>query len=231
MGATLWEERRLDIDRAGRFADAASERGRRAGCPAWSARSAARTNDARLPVSGRDDGAAAIARRVRREACDAGQAADFRGTRRHRLGARREQCARQIAARMRRSPATVSREFRRNLSPSPRRYRPFLAHIQACGRAGRSRPRKLAAGSPLRAEVAARPAGGLVAGPDRGQAEARPSATAGAAGEPRDDLPGPVRAGQGQPARRGRGRGPVRPGPPPPPPLPGRMRPAARSPA
>jgi IS30 family transposase len=61
---------------------------------------------------------------------------------------------RQIAARIRRDPATVSRELRRNVSPSPRRYRGLSAHIQACGRARRSRPRKLVAGSPLRAEVA-----------------------------------------------------------------------------
>ena len=59
--------------------------------------------------------------------------------------------------------------------------------------------------------VAAR---GLFTGPDRGQAQTPvPPAPAGAAGEPRDDLPGAVRAGQGeQPARRGRGRDPARPG-------------------
>jgi IS30 family transposase len=59
---------------------------------------------------------------------------------------------RQIAARLGRAPSTVSREVRRNLS-APRRYRAFPAHIQATGRARRSRPRKLAAGSPVRALV------------------------------------------------------------------------------
>ena len=60
---------------------------------------------------------------------------------------------RQIALRVGRSPSTVSRELARNVSPSPRRYRPYPAHIQAAARARRSRPRKLAPGSPLRALV------------------------------------------------------------------------------
>jgi transposase, IS30 family len=59
---------------------------------------------------------------------------------------------RQIAVRLGRAPSTVSREVRRNLS-EPRRYRAFPAHIQATARARRSRPRKLAAGSPVRALV------------------------------------------------------------------------------
>jgi transposase, IS30 family len=62
---------------------------------------------------------------------------------------------RQIAARMRRSPATISRELRRGMSGSPWRYRPFLAHQAAAGRARLSRPCKLAEGSALRAEVVA----------------------------------------------------------------------------
>jgi IS30 family transposase len=70
--------------------------------------------------------------------------ADLRG---HRVGVR------QIAARIGRDPSTVSRELRRNVSSSPVRYRALSAHIQACGRARRSRPRKLAAGSPVRALV------------------------------------------------------------------------------
>jgi len=83
--------------------------------------------------------------------------ADLRG---HRLGVR------QIAARIGRDPATVSRELRRNASGSgPPRYRPYPAHIQATARARRNRPRKLIAGSPLRAEVAA----GLRAGWSPGQ--------------------------------------------------------------
>ena len=60
---------------------------------------------------------------------------------------------RQIALRVGRSPSTVSRELARNISPSPRRYRPYPAHIQAAARARRSRPRKLAAGTLLRAVV------------------------------------------------------------------------------
>jgi transposase, IS30 family len=61
--------------------------------------------------------------------------------------------ARQIALRVGRSPSTVSRELARNVSASPRRYRPFPAHIRAAGRARRNRPRKLAAGTPVRALV------------------------------------------------------------------------------
>jgi IS30 family transposase len=58
-----------------------------------------------------------------------------------------------IAARLGRSPSTISREIRRNRSPSPWRYRAFPAQIQALVRA-RRRPRKLAPGTPLRAVVA-----------------------------------------------------------------------------
>ena len=76
---------------------------------------------------------------------------------------------RRIAEWIGRDPATVSRELRRNLSPSPRRYRPLSAHIQACERARRSRPRKLVAGSPLRAQVVA----GLRAGWSPGQIAGR----------------------------------------------------------
>jgi IS30 family transposase len=61
---------------------------------------------------------------------------------------------RQIARWIGRDPATVSRELRRNTSPSPRRYRPFSAHIQAMTRARRDRPRKLAAGTAVRGLVA-----------------------------------------------------------------------------
>ena len=66
----------------------------------------------------------------------------------HRMGVR------QIAARIGRSPSTVSRELRRNWSEFPPGYRPFAAHIGAAGRARRDRARKLAAGTALRAEVA-----------------------------------------------------------------------------
>jgi IS30 family transposase len=69
------------------------------------------------------------------------------------IGLARREPVRQIAARIGRAPSTVSREVRRNLS-APRRYRAFPAHIQAVARArARRRPRKLAAGSPVRALV------------------------------------------------------------------------------
>jgi len=66
----------------------------------------------------------------------------------------RRQGVREIARALGRDPATVSREVRRNTSPSPRRYRAFPAHIMARERARRPRPGKLAAGTPVRAEVA-----------------------------------------------------------------------------
>ena len=81
----------------------------------------------------------------------------------HHLGVR------QIAAWTGRDPSTVSRELRRNISGSPRRYRALSAHILACERARRARPRKLVAGSPLRAQVAA----GLRAGWSPGQIAGR----------------------------------------------------------
>jgi transposase, IS30 family len=81
----------------------------------------------------------------------------------HRLGVR------QIAAWTGRDPSTVSRELRRNISGSPRRYRALSAHILAGERARRRRPRKLVAGSPLRAQVAA----GLRAGWSPGQIAGR----------------------------------------------------------
>jgi transposase, IS30 family len=62
---------------------------------------------------------------------------------------------RQIAAVLDRDPATISRELRRGVSSSPQRYRPLQAQVRAAARAAQSRPRKLAPGSPLRAEVAA----------------------------------------------------------------------------
>jgi transposase, IS30 family len=70
------------------------------------------------------------------------------------VGLARREPLRQIAVRLGRAPSTVSREVARNVSGSPRAYRAFPAQARACGRARRSRPRKLAAGSPVRAEVA-----------------------------------------------------------------------------
>jgi IS30 family transposase len=66
----------------------------------------------------------------------------------------RKEGVREIARAIGRAPSTVSRELERNVSPSPRRYRAFPAHIRARERARRARPPKLAAGTPLRAEVA-----------------------------------------------------------------------------
>lgn len=61
---------------------------------------------------------------------------------------------REIGRALGRAPSTISRELGRNVSPSPRRYRALPAHIMARERSRRPRPRKLAAGTPLRAEVA-----------------------------------------------------------------------------
>ena len=61
---------------------------------------------------------------------------------------------RAIARAVGRAPSTVSRELRRNVSSSPRRYRAVPAHALAMRRAPRPKPRKLARGSRLRAEVA-----------------------------------------------------------------------------
>jgi IS30 family transposase len=71
------------------------------------------------------------------------------------LGLERGQGVRAIARVIGRDPSTVSRELRRNTSPSPRAYRPFPAHIMARARERRNRPRKLVRGAPVRAEVAA----------------------------------------------------------------------------
>ena len=60
----------------------------------------------------------------------------------------------QIARVIGRDPSTVSRELRRNLSPSPRRYRAFQAHLMARERGRRRRPGKLARGAPVRAKTA-----------------------------------------------------------------------------
>jgi transposase, IS30 family len=68
------------------------------------------------------------------------------------VGLARRESVRAIAGRLGRAPSTVSREVRRNLS-APRRYRAFPAHIAATARARRSRPRKLAPGTAVRALV------------------------------------------------------------------------------
>jgi transposase, IS30 family len=53
------------------------------------------------------------------------------------IGAAMREPVRCIAVRIGRAPSTVSRELRRNVSPSPRRYRAFPAHIRAPGSAAR----------------------------------------------------------------------------------------------
>jgi transposase, IS30 family len=61
---------------------------------------------------------------------------------------------REIARRLGRAPSTISRELRRPVeSCSRRRYRALPAHICAQKLARRSQPRKLVAGSAVRAEV------------------------------------------------------------------------------
>ena len=70
------------------------------------------------------------------------------------VGLTRQESLRQIARRLGRAPSTISRELRRNRSPSPGAYRALPAHSRACARARRRRPRKLAVGTPVRAEVA-----------------------------------------------------------------------------
>ena len=66
----------------------------------------------------------------------------------------RREGIREIGRALGRAPSAIKRELDRNASPSPRRYRPFPAHIMARERARRDRPGKLAAGAPVRAEVA-----------------------------------------------------------------------------
>jgi IS30 family transposase len=60
---------------------------------------------------------------------------------------------REIARELGRAPSSISRELRRNVSRSPRRYRAFQAHLLARERAWRPKPRRLAPGTPVRAEV------------------------------------------------------------------------------
>src|SRR4051794_18050458 len=108
---------------------------------------------------------------------------------------------REIARAVGRSPSSISREVQRNVSPSPRRYRALPAHLMARERGRRPKPFRLAAGTPVRAEVVRM----LRADYSPWEIEGRLRLEhPGDAGEPRDDLPGAVRAGQGQPARRDR---------------------------
>ena len=69
------------------------------------------------------------------------------------VGRAAKESVRVIAARMGRSPSTVSRELRRNVSGSPRRYRAVPAHACARGRAARPKRYKLVPGSPVRQVV------------------------------------------------------------------------------
>ena len=60
---------------------------------------------------------------------------------------------RDIAARTGRSPATISRELRRNQDPETCRYRPFAAHRLAVQRRARRRPGRIARDPVLRGFV------------------------------------------------------------------------------
>ena len=98
---------------------------------------------------------------------------------------------RDIAARAGRSPATISRELRRNQDPETCRYRPFAAHRLAVQRRGRRRPGKIARDPVLRGFVQDRPAGEEVEpGTDQPRAARRVPAPPGAARGARDHLPG-----------------------------------------
>ena len=68
------------------------------------------------------------------------------------LGRAGGESVRSIAARLGRSPSTVSRELRRNVD-GDRRYRATTAHALAYGRASRPKPAKLATNLVLRATV------------------------------------------------------------------------------
>jgi IS30 family transposase len=60
---------------------------------------------------------------------------------------------RQIAARLQRSPSTVSRELRRNGHPRSGDYRPWAAQRRAVGRRARPKPGKLSGNARLRRAV------------------------------------------------------------------------------
>jgi len=82
------------------------------------------------------------------------------------------------------------------VSGSPRRYQVFPAHIRA--RARRSRPRKLAEGSAVRAEVVRLLRLGYPPGQVTGRLRRDHPDDMAMRGEPRDDRLGAVRAGQGR---------------------------------
>ncbi|MFW5417071.1 helix-turn-helix domain-containing protein [Nocardiopsis sp. CNT-189] len=80
------------------------------------------------------------------------------------VGADRGERGKQIAARLGRSPTTVRRERRRDLSPSPRAHRAFPARIRAS--AAETRPSAIAPTSPPpRASATMRPRSGGSSGP------------------------------------------------------------------
>jgi len=68
------------------------------------------------------------------------------------LGRAASESLRSIAARLRRSPSTISRELARNQDPN-RGYRATTAHVLAYDRASRPKPAKLATNLVLRAKV------------------------------------------------------------------------------
>jgi len=65
-------------------------------------------------------------------------------------GLRAGRSRRSIAAELKRSPSTISREVARNSDPDSGEYRPWAAQQQAAGRRGRPKPRKLVAHAELR---------------------------------------------------------------------------------
>ena len=101
---------------------------------------------------------------------------------------------RSVAAQLRRSPSTISREIRRNISGAGN-YRPFGAHRKALARRPRPRSGKLASRQrvaglrPGQARAAVEPAADLPRTTDR---VPRPDRKASGA---RNHLPGPLRAG------------------------------------
>ena len=68
--------------------------------------------------------------------------------------ARQGLAVRQIAARLGRSPSTISRELRRNAHPGSGDYRPWAAQRRAVRRRARPKPSKISGNPRLRAEIA-----------------------------------------------------------------------------
>jgi hypothetical protein len=104
---------------------------------------------------------------------------------------------RAIAARLGRSPSTVSRELTRNAGGAGR-YRATTAHALAYARASRPKPAKLATNLVLRAKGRAGSPQALLTAADRRQVAPRVFRRRGDAGVDRNDLPIAVRAVPGR---------------------------------